>query len=300
MNTQWKQRVVGIVVVIAVATIFMPILFHGSNPLKSTKVAVQEQTEAPVPNIVFKSPSMLTDQNTQLAAANTNNNVASTASNPTANPSVAMQQPAPVAAVTQVQNAVSQQPTQVAVVAPAPNTTMQQQSPVAVVAKPSKIVNQQPTQVAVTKQVSQFNTISQVPAPGTNVAVGRSTYSAHVAAAKTIAAQSIVNTAPQKTAVAQFAKPNSVHDLVLSTNSSVPTAWVLQVGTFGDAINAQRLISKLRSSGYDAYSRESTADNKRLFRVFVGPEINKSALQGKQEKLQANLKINGVLKRYTL
>jgi DedD protein len=272
MNTQWKQRVVGIVVVIAVATIFMPILFHGTNPLKSTTVAVKEQTEAPVPNIVFNSPSMLTQQNTQLAA-NTNNNPASTAQAP--NPVSNTQTPAAV------------------------NTASAPALTNAAIA-----VSQQPTQVAVARQMHQVNNAPNAAAPSTTAVVVNSAPTAPVhivATAQTNATASMLaNNTSQKKVVVGINNSAGANNLVPSKNAAMPTAWVLQVGTFGDSVNAQRLINKLRGFGYDAYSRQSTDGNKNLVRVFVGPEINKTELQNQRAKLQENLKINAVFKRYTL
>lgn len=78
-----------------------------------------------------------------------------------------------------------------------------------------------------------------------------------------------------------------------------PEAWVIKMGTFGDKANADRLQTKLRQNGFDAFTRSIlNAQGKRLQRVYVGPEISLKNAKQLREKLQKTWHINGVVKKY--
>ena len=86
----------------------------------------------------------------------------------------------------------------------------------------------------------------------------------------------------------------------LSTALSVPTAWVIQVASFSDQQNADRLTKQLRAKGLDVYTRKSGGSHTEVTRVYVGPEIDLNKAKKIQQKLQQKFKLNGVLKKYTL
>lgn len=52
-------------------------------------------------------------------------------------------------------------------------------------------------------------------------------------------------------------------------------AWVVQVASFSNESNAIKLVQKLKASKYKAYRRKVKSSNKWVFRVFVGPYIEK-------------------------
>jgi len=53
------------------------------------------------------------------------------------------------------------------------------------------------------------------------------------------------------------------------------SAWVVQVASFAKESNAINLIKKLKASQFKAYRRKVTANNQPVYRVFVGPYIEK-------------------------
>lgn len=64
--------------------------------------------------------------------------------------------------------------------------------------------------------------------------------------------------------------------------------WVIQAGSFGDKKNAIILREKLRKQGFNAFVEKS---DKKLFRVRIGPELDKK----RAEKTKARLeKINNM------
>ncbi len=56
-------------------------------------------------------------------------------------------------------------------------------------------------------------------------------------------------------------------------------AWVIQVASFSKVLNATNLVKKLKNKSYKAYRREFKTADKTVFRVFVGPYIEKQAAE---------------------
>jgi DedD protein len=52
-------------------------------------------------------------------------------------------------------------------------------------------------------------------------------------------------------------------------------AWVVQVASFSNESNAKKMVTKLKASNYKAYRRKVSSANKTVFRIFVGPYIEK-------------------------
>jgi DedD protein len=74
-----------------------------------------------------------------------------------------------------------------------------------------------------------------------------------------------------------------------SKSAAAAGSWVVQVGTFGQKDNADRLITKLRASGYEAFASPSDKAGRTLYRVRVGPEDQRA----KAESLAARLAAAG-------
>lgn len=58
-------------------------------------------------------------------------------------------------------------------------------------------------------------------------------------------------------------------------------AWVVQVASFSNEANAINLVDKLKKHEFKAYRRKSLADKKTVYRVYVGPYIDKPRAQDK-------------------
>lgn len=63
--------------------------------------------------------------------------------------------------------------------------------------------------------------------------------------------------------------------------------WVVQVGAFGSATAAQRLVKDLQGAGYRAYVSPVTRSGKTLHRVRVGPEPGRDEANRLAERLKA-------------
>ena len=64
--------------------------------------------------------------------------------------------------------------------------------------------------------------------------------------------------------------------------------WAVQLGSFSDKDNAQRLAASLRSEGLPAFISEVTSDNRVLHRVRVGPQSDRAASEAVMAQLAAD------------
>lgn len=70
--------------------------------------------------------------------------------------------------------------------------------------------------------------------------------------------------------------------------------WAVQVGSFGQVDNAERLQTRLKEQGYPAYRR---ARDNELTTVYVGPYASSEAAENVMGKLKAGLNLQGLLVR---
>ena len=91
---------------------------------------------------------------------------------------------------------------------------------------------------------------------------------------------------PQKTAVAPKKEKSSVPPAEPSSEArGLPVAWVIQCGSFGQQANAEKLAKRLRDGGYKAYTEPLKRSSGTLYRVLVGPALNRE----RAESLQAEI-----------
>ncbi len=71
-------------------------------------------------------------------------------------------------------------------------------------------------------------------------------------------------------------------------------AWALQVGTFSSRENADSFAKSLQKEGH-AYVEEDKIDGKQVYRVRIGPELDRSRLEKLKTRLKAERKINAFI-----
>lgn len=64
--------------------------------------------------------------------------------------------------------------------------------------------------------------------------------------------------------------------------------WAVQIGSFSDKQNADRLAAELREAGYPAFLSQITADGRTLHRVRVGPQADRQASEAMRTRLSAD------------
>ncbi|HWQ94501.1 MAG TPA: SPOR domain-containing protein [Gammaproteobacteria bacterium] len=76
------------------------------------------------------------------------------------------------------------------------------------------------------------------------------------------------------------------------------TAWIIQLGTFSSEQNALALRDQLRAKGYTAFVEKIKSGDSQLFRVRVGPELERARADALRDKLEKETKQKGIVERY--
>jgi cell division septation protein DedD len=104
-----------------------------------------------------------------------------------------------------------------------------------------------------------------------------------------VAAQSV-----KKITLNKPAKKQHKHFSQNATQAFKQTAWVVQMGSFHNRDNAQRLANTLRAKGFKAFTREVKSST----RVYVGPEFKQASAESLITKLQTAVNIQGFVMTY--
>lgn len=75
-------------------------------------------------------------------------------------------------------------------------------------------------------------------------------------------------------------------------------AWVVQLGSFSSAENAEALNQKLRNAGFKAFVEPLRQNNGVVYRVRIGPELKRSDAEAINARLQQDLRIEGIIVHY--
>lgn len=107
-------------------------------------------------------------------------------------------------------------------------------------------------------------------------------------------------TAEQKTASNAVTKKSAGHaaegaDYELTGQA---IAWVVQVGTFRQKENAQRLRNKLAQKKYTSYVEELVVKKIPIYRVMVGPELLRSNAQKLRVRLDEDTQLKTMVVRF--
>lgn len=71
--------------------------------------------------------------------------------------------------------------------------------------------------------------------------------------------------------------------------------WVVQLGSFSNAANATKLVERLRRDSMSAYQEELTSSGSTIYRVRVGPFLEKEEALRTQQRVSQQLSIDGVV-----
>lgn len=81
-------------------------------------------------------------------------------------------------------------------------------------------------------------------------------------------------------------------------DSGLPAGWVVRLGTFSNADNANNLVERLQSAGYKGYAREVESNQGRMTAVYVGPWLERERVEEFQRQLQEQFDLAGMIVRY--
>ncbi|MCU7958715.1 MAG: SPOR domain-containing protein [gamma proteobacterium symbiont of Bathyaustriella thionipta] len=76
------------------------------------------------------------------------------------------------------------------------------------------------------------------------------------------------------------------------------TAWVIQVGSFSTQEKADKLKQKIHKAGFPVFAEQSWVKNRNVFRVRIGPELDRKRAEKMLADLKKKLKISGIIVRY--
>jgi DedD protein len=80
---------------------------------------------------------------------------------------------------------------------------------------------------------------------------------------------------------------SSAHERAAFDEQGLPISWELQIATFSTESRAQMIAEQLQNKGHKAYVSPVTIDAKGLYRVRIGPNIQKSRLLDIQRDIDA-------------
>ncbi len=79
----------------------------------------------------------------------------------------------------------------------------------------------------------------------------------------------------------------------------LPISWELQVATFSNAERAKEISQLLRDKGHKAYVSPIILDDQRLFRVMIGPKLQKQRLIEIQPAINDYFSVESFIVRFT-
>lgn len=79
---------------------------------------------------------------------------------------------------------------------------------------------------------------------------------------------------------------------------AIAGTWVVQLASVASEQNALKLRDKLRTKGYTAFVETVEGDVGKVFRVRVGPELERAKAEAIRDTLQKEFNIKGIVSRY--
>lgn len=83
-------------------------------------------------------------------------------------------------------------------------------------------------------------------------------------------------------------------------SAGLPEGWSVRLGSFSSASNARSLVERLQARGHRAYTREVRTEQGTLTAVFVGPGVDRAAMQQLQRQLLDEFELSGIVVRYEI
>ena len=82
-------------------------------------------------------------------------------------------------------------------------------------------------------------------------------------------------------------------------DQGLPVSWELQIATFSNAERAEEMSQLLRDKGHKAYVSPIILDDQRLFRVMIGPKLQKQRLIEIQPAINDYFSVESFIVRFT-
>ena len=106
-----------------------------------------------------------------------------------------------------------------------------------------------------------------------------------------------VATPEEKTVVAKPTRSEAPPKPAIDADG-IPIAWILQVASVSSKEKAEELRSRLVGMGYQAYIKKIKTENSILLRVYVGPKVERARLESMRTRIDAEFKVQSMIRRY--
>ncbi|QFI54609.1 cell division protein DedD [Aeromonas simiae] len=274
MASQFQNRLVGTVILVALVVIFLPDLLDGN---KQQEVEEESFAKIPLrPELEPAKPALQVSGASELQAAHEASQAQASAA----------QQPAFESA--QVDEQAHQQ-WQVEPIS-GPVTVQQPESKAQLAANHQPAVPSKPQTVTQTKPVEKKPDPKPQPKP------------VQIAEAKPKPALPPKPKATETPKRASSGDP--LGDLMSTLDKPKPAAtasqgsWIIQLGAFKNVDSVNSIVAKLRAAGYPAHSVPRTPRQGELNRVVVGPDVSRDKLQGMLPRLNQLTALSGSVVAY--
>jgi len=265
-----RQRVIGGVVLIALAVIFIPLLFK--SPASKPKHITMETSIPAAPakptmqtTITMQGEELNPQQNVELKDQ-VGNNVATKTDASTQQKQSIPQDALQPADINQTSNAIPELTTSTQTDSNKTATTVKSTA-----IDSEAIVEPQPEEQPTKPAKQQANKHNPHPKL-TTIAAKTKTAAAHQS--------KVVTTASTK---------------ISEPKVQVAKAWVIQMGSFSDVKKAKTLEKQLRAKGYAAYTYSAKTAVGTMTRVYVGPQLTQAKAKSVLAKLDSNMHMKGVI-----
>lgn len=84
----------------------------------------------------------------------------------------------------------------------------------------------------------------------------------------------------------------------LLDDDDLPVSWSLQLASFQSEENARRLRASLRDAEYQSYILQAKTGQGEMYRVFVGPVLQRSQLTAMGQEIEDRFELKGQIVRY--
>ena len=78
----------------------------------------------------------------------------------------------------------------------------------------------------------------------------------------------------------------------------IPISWILRVASVSSAERADQLRKELLDMGHKAYVKKVKSGERTLYRVYVGPKVEKARLEGIQGEINQQFGVETLITRY--
>lgn len=87
---------------------------------------------------------------------------------------------------------------------------------------------------------------------------------------------------------------------IAKKSTPIEKNWTVQLGSFSNKVNAEKLVKLLKTKGYSAYVKSTGSGKELITRVFVGHEAEHRNAEMLVHKIEKSLNIHGVIVKINL